>query len=205
VASLSLARVIATDEPFSFLADKHTEVSELRCTGAGPLGRWEESEVRRTSSGPSPSPRFPSKPAVSGTRFPLPPPASRNYIKNRLLRLSNPNAASLNLTTLQRSTTELSSIHVSINPREEEEGNGRSSEGFMDGGNERRGGGGPQGPGRTLPLELRASVHPPDDQGQRPQLLIAGQEAGAGDNREEAGGQGRGGVEERHVPQLLGT
>jgi hypothetical protein len=85
--------------------------------------------------------------------------------------------------------------------------NGGRGEGFVGGGDERRRSGGAQVPGRTLPLELqlRAAVHPSDRQGQRPQLLIAGQQAGAGDDGAEAGGQGRRGVEDRHVPQLLGT
>jgi hypothetical protein len=39
--------------------------------------------------------------------------------------------------------------------------------------------------------------------GQRAQLLVADREAGTGGG-DKAGGQGRGGVEDRHVPQLLG-
>jgi hypothetical protein len=74
----------------------------------------------------------------------------------------------------------------------------------VDGGDERRRSRGAQGPGRPLPLELRAAVHPPHRQGQRAQLLVAGQEIGAG-RGEETGRQGRGGVEDRHVPQLLGA
>ena len=80
----------------------------------------------------------------------------------------------------------------------------------MDGGDERGRGGGAQGPGGPMPLELRAAVRPPDRQGQRAQQpRRAGQEAGpAGgdDGGDETGGQGRGGGDEdRHVPQLLGT
>jgi hypothetical protein len=75
----------------------------------------------------------------------------------------------------------------------------------MDGGDDRGRGGGPQTPVRSLPNELRDAVHPTDRQGQRPQLLVAGQQAGASDVGAEAGGQGRGGgVENGHVPQLLG-
>jgi len=87
---------------------------------------------------------------------------------------------------------------------QERGGHGGRSEGVVDGGDERGRRGGAQGPGGALPLELRAAVHPPGRQGQRSQLR-AGQEAGAGAGGEEAGGQGRGGgVEDGHVPQLLG-
>jgi hypothetical protein len=74
----------------------------------------------------------------------------------------------------------------------------------MDGGHERGRSGSPQRPGRTLPLELRAAIHPPDRQGQRSELLVAGQEVGAVGGDED-GRQGRGGVEDGHVPQLLGA
>jgi hypothetical protein len=73
----------------------------------------------------------------------------------------------------------------------------------MDGSDGRGGRRSPQGPGRSLPLELRAAVDPPERQGQRAQLLVADQEAGTGGG-DEAGRQGRGWVEDRHVPQLLG-
>uniref|UniRef100_J3M1R6 Uncharacterized protein n=1 Tax=Oryza brachyantha TaxID=4533 RepID=J3M1R6_ORYBR len=83
--------------------------------------------------------------------------------------------------------------------------NGGCSEGVVDGGDERGRGGGAQGPGGALPLELRAAVHPPRRQGQR-RRSIAGQEAarGGGGGAEESG-ERRGGAEDGHVPQLLGS
>ncbi|KAB8097125.1 hypothetical protein EE612_025782, partial [Oryza sativa] len=83
--------------------------------------------------------------------------------------------------------------------------NGGCSEGVLDGGDERGRSGGAQGPGRTLPLELRAAVHPQGGQGQRRRRL-AGQEAAClrgGGSGEEESGEGRGGVEDGHVHQLL--
>jgi hypothetical protein len=74
----------------------------------------------------------------------------------------------------------------------------------MDGGDERGRSGGAQRPGWALSLELRPAIHPPDRQGQRSELLVAGQEVGAVGGDED-GRQGRGGVEDGHVPQLLGT
>ena len=82
-------------------------------------------------------------------------------------------------------------------------GDGGRSEGVVDGGHERGRRGGAQGPGGPLPLEQRAAIHPPGRQGQRSQLR-AGKEAGPGGG-EEASGQGGGGDEDSHVPQLLGT
>ncbi|XBI59710.1 hypothetical protein VPH35_040730 [Triticum aestivum] len=81
----------------------------------------------------------------------------------------------------------------------------------MDGGDERGRRGGAQGPGRALPLELRAQVHPQDRQGQSkcPRWRLTEHEAASGvccsGGGEAASGEGRGGAEDRHVPRLLGS
>jgi hypothetical protein len=99
----------------------------------------------------------------------------------------------------QLSVTEQSKNSPLEIPEEEDGGRGK---GFMDGSDDRRRSGGSQGPGRPVPVELRAAVHPPNRQGQqRPRLLVAGQQGGAGRGDEARGG----GDEDRHVPQLLGT
>lgn len=99
-------------------------------------------------------------------------------------------------------------------PRRRRRGPGLTSggsgcgEGVVDGGDERGRGGGPQGPVRPLPLELRAAVDPPGRQGQRARRPLAGQESACscrGGRGEEEGGQGRRGDEDGHVPQLLGS
>jgi hypothetical protein len=74
----------------------------------------------------------------------------------------------------------LSSIGPLPSPEKKQE-DGRCGKGVMDGGDERGRSGGAQGPGRTVPLELRSAIHPPDRQGQRSERLVARQEPGAGD------------------------
>uniref|UniRef100_A0ACD5V1X6 Uncharacterized protein n=1 Tax=Avena sativa TaxID=4498 RepID=A0ACD5V1X6_AVESA len=107
------------------------------------------------------------------------------------------------LTTLQvHYSTQRSQIQSPKLKQGRRRRDGWCSEGVVDGGDKRGRRGGTQGPGRSLPLELRDQVHPPGSQGQRPRRYLAGQEAAF---PPLLGGEGRGGAEDGDVPQLLGT
>jgi hypothetical protein len=191
------------------------------CRRGGPIKQDDECQcatglcrrARKPAADGEESPRYPGKPGVRAHQFPPPRPGPPVHITHPL-RLASPPQHSTTKQATSLATNRKQQAKVFSRGRRRRPtpgGDGSSSdEGVVvDGGHERGRRGGAQGPGRPLPLELRAAVRPPHRQGQRAQRLrrAAGQGPGPGGGEGAAGGQGRrgGGLEDRHVPQLLGT